>query len=75
MAIAANAIDAYDQYSMDKAGSYGGFDPYPNPDRITHNNQYDAYRHALMSAQLAEMFGEDFSKMMMDVKWTPRSRQ
>ena len=56
----------FNQYAVDKANSFGGLLANPDPREHTHNDQYDAYRHALMSANLTERVGDEAAKAMMD---------
>ena len=57
---------AFSQYAYDTANSLGGLQANPDPnDFVAHNDQYDAYRHALLSAKLAQL-NEALSKMIMD---------
>src|SRR3990172_11482791 len=54
-------------YAINKADSFGGLQSDPNPARKGNDDQYDAYRHALFSAKLAERFGDvNASKAIMD---------
>lgn len=66
MSITQTVIEEFNQYAYDTANSLGGLQANPDPSDVTHNDQYDAYRHALMSAQLARLLGETLSKQMMD---------
>jgi len=54
---------AFTQYARDTANSLGGLQA--NPDTPLRNDQYDAYRHALLSAKLAAL-NESLSKTIMD---------
>lgn len=54
---------AYIQAAVNSANELGGLTGSSvNP----HNDQYDAYRHAMLSADLTNLFGETISKMIMD---------
>ncbi|OGT88684.1 MAG: hypothetical protein A2286_08710 [Gammaproteobacteria bacterium RIFOXYA12_FULL_61_12] len=65
-------------YTNYLADHYGRLQANPDsPNKKGTNDQYDAYRHALVSAKLAEWFGEDYSKKQMeqheiDVKGEPK---
>ncbi|RUR71954.1 hypothetical protein EJP67_33425, partial [Variovorax guangxiensis] len=48
------------------ARSHGGFPLNPNSPATGTNDAYDAFRHAMMSAQLTERWGPDLSKRIMD---------
>lgn len=65
MTISDYVIDEFNQHAFDTANSLGGLDPNPLYP-LTTNDQYDAYRHALMSAELTRLLGETLSKKMMD---------
>ena len=64
MTISDYVISEFNQHAFETANSLGGLDTNPLYPPTT-NDQYDAYRHALMSAELTR-FGENFSKKMMD---------
>ena len=48
------------------ADQYGGLDSKPGTDG-GYQDQYDAYRHALTSAQYTQRYGEDFAKWLGDL--------
>ncbi len=59
-------VTHFNQYAVDMANFFGGLLVNPDPRESYHNDQYDAYRHALMSANLTERVGDEAAKAMMD---------
>lgn len=57
-------VAEFNQYSVNTADSLGGLQL--NPVDPYHNDQYDAYRHTLISAKLTERFGPEMAKWLMD---------
>ena len=56
MSITQDFINQFNQYAYDTANSFGGLTANPDPlEQPTHNDQYDAYRHALLSAELSRI--------------------
>jgi len=48
------------------ADGFGGLTPNSQPLQLGHNDQYDAYRHALVSAELTRLLGSEHAKSIMD---------
>ncbi|MDK4587432.1 DUF6973 domain-containing protein, partial [Kingella kingae] len=55
---------SFTRYAMDKANEFGGFSN--KATTKLHNDSYDAYRHALLSAKLTSYFGDNFAKDFLD---------
>ncbi len=56
-------IEAFNQAAIARADAYGGLTA--NPTNKSVDDQYDAYRHALLSAKLM-ILGENIAKIIMD---------
>ncbi|WP_157694055.1 DUF6973 domain-containing protein [Neisseria chenwenguii] len=55
---------SFTRSAFNRANDFGGFD---NKDfSNAHNDSYDAYRHALLSAKLTKYFGDDLAKTILD---------
>jgi hypothetical protein len=52
--------------AIELANQLGGLDVNPDPRDPYHNDQYDAFRHALLSAELTETFGKSIAKYIAD---------
>ena len=64
--VAVTYTTTFNTRTDERAREYGGLPQNPNSIEITHNDGYDAYRHAMMSAILTDHFGERRAKEWMD---------
>ena len=64
--VAVTYTKGFAREARDFAVEFGGLTPNPEATEFGHNDAYDAYRHALMSGRLADKFGEDIAKHLMD---------
>lgn len=53
--ITSSFVTEFNNNAIATANALGGLEANPNPREFAHNDQYDAYRHALMSAKLTEL--------------------
>ena len=58
MTVTSAVVTEFNQYAVDTANSLGGLQAGV---KLSTNDQYDAYRHTLMSAKLTERFGPEMA--------------